>query len=419
MREIRIVGGRPLQGEIRVQGSKNAVLPMLAGALLNRGQTVLHGCPGIADVAAMLSVLERLGCRVDRERDTVVIDAKELRDCRVTGEDAGKMRSSVLLMGGLLGRMGQARIAYPGGCVIGKRPIDIHLCGLSEMGVSIKKEPEGINAQGRPKGGTIRLAFPSVGATENLLLAAAGASEITVLDGCAKEPEIVALCEFLQCMGAEIYGGGTARIVIRPPKRLESAEYRVPGDRIVAGTYALAAVSTGGSLTIEGVDRAGWRGQLYPLQLLGAKVLWKEDRAALGIQAPKRPAGIPFLDTAPYPGFPTDLQSQMLAVLAGADGISCLQETIFEQRFKVIDQLRKMGAQIEQAGNLAVIEGTSPLRGTLLEARELRGGAALVTAALGAEGESRIRGVEFIERGYENICRDLQQLGGQIEMRKG
>ncbi len=419
MKEIRVTGGHPLHGALKVQGSKNAALPILAAALLNGGQTVLRNCPHITDVEEMLHILELLGCSAQWKQDGVVIDTSSLSASGVPDGETVKMRSSVLFLGSLLGRLGEARLAYPGGCVIGSRPVDLHLKGLRSMGVEIREDAGGIEGRGRPAGGSIQLTFPSVGATENLLLAAAGASGVTILKGCAKEPEIVALCEFLQCMGVGIFGSGTRTIMVCPPRKFSDVEYTVPGDRIVAGTYALAAVGCGGSLRITGVLPGHWRGQLYPLRLLGAELSVDAHSNSLTVQAPERARGISFLDTAPYPGFPTDLQSQMMAALTCARGVSCLQETIFEQRFKVIEELNKMGACIESAGNIAVIEGVERLHGASVKAKELRGGAALVLAGLMAEGETAVSGVGYIERGYESICRDLQQIGAQIYMKEG
>ncbi len=419
MKKISVVGGRCLHGEIQVQGSKNAALPILAAALLNPGETVLHNCPRITDVDDMLQILKSLGCSIRREKTTVVVCADSLSSHEITGREAGKMRSSVLLMGSLLGRVSEARIAYPGGCVIGERPINLHLQGFRDMGFEITEEKTEVIGKGVPLGGSITLSFPSVGATENLLIAAAAAKAVTVLNGCAKEPEICELCGFLQSMGVGIFGGGTGRIVVCPPKQLHGAEYTIGGDRIVAGTYAIAAAGCGGHIRIAGVSPEGWRGQLYPLEMLGASVIMDKKEKALSVKAPETLRSITFLDTAPYPGFPTDLQSQMMAALTRAEGISCLQERMFEQRFKIIGELKKMGARIRNTNDLAVIEGVPRLYGACVEAQELRGGAALVIAGLMAEGNTSITGTGFIERGYEDISRDLTMLGAKIRIQKG
>ncbi len=419
MGKIKIVGGRPLQGAIRIQGSKNAALPILAATVLNQGRTILKNCPMITDVEDMLGILSSLGCFVHKEKNTVIVDSRYINSHCIPAHLAGKMRSSILLLGALLGRMGEAKIPYPGGCVIGARPVDLHLKGLQELGVDIKEADAIIEGRGKPLGGRVCLSIPSVGATENLLLAAAGGKGVTVLCGCAKEPEIVALCEYLQCIGVGIKGIGTDQIFVYPPKRLRGVEFTIPGDRIVAGTYALAVAATGGEIFIKGVDEIGWRGQLYHYQMLNMQLQFDKPSKTLRVKAPGRPHSIVFLDTAPYPGFPTDLQSQMLAVLTCADGTSCLQETIFEQRFKIVEQLEKMGASVYREGNLVMIEGVPCLKGTRLETKELRGGAGLVIAGLMAQGESEITGVSYIERGYEDICRDMQILGADIEYKKG
>lgn len=414
MRVIRVNGGIPLCGKLQVQGSKNAVLPILAATVLHPGVSCLHNCPDISDVADMLEILRRLGCLIEKRGHTICVDASVLGGTQIDKAQAGKMRSSILLLGSLLGRCADAQVAYPGGCVIGARPIDLHVGGLRAMGASVTETDGYVNACGMPQGGTVCLSFASVGATENLLLAAARAQTKTVIEGCAREPEIVALCEFLQEMGAQILGGGTSRIEIVPMQKSRDVEYTIPGDRIVAGTYALATAATRGSTTICGVDGAGWRGQLYPLQMLGAELSFEEDAQALRLDMKERPQGIAFLDTAPYPGFSTDLQSQMLAVLSSATGISCLQETMFEKRFQMAHELVKMGANIQMQKDLVVVQGVERLKGAQVTAQDLRGGAGLVLAALAAEGESRIYGVEFIERGYASLCEDLRALGAQI-----
>lgn len=419
MGKIKIVGGRPLQGVISVHGSKNAALPILAATVLNGGKTVLKNCPMISDVEDMLEILSFIGCFVHKEKNAIIVDSRRIDSHCIPESLAGKMRSSILLLGALLGRMGQAKIPYPGGCIIGARPVDLHLKGLKELGVGIKEENAVIEGKGRPIGGKVNLSMPSVGATENLLLAAAGSKGATVICGCAKEPEIVALCEYLQCIGVGIKGKGSSQITVYPPRCFHSAEFAIPGDRIVAGTYALATAATGGRVSIQGVDEIGWRGQLYPYRMLNLQLHYDKGTRTLCVKAPKRPHSILFLDTAPYPGFPTDLQSQMLSVLTRAGGNSCLQETIFEQRFKIVDELKKMGALVYREGNLVMIEGVPNLKGTTLETKELRGGAALVIAGLMAQGESEINGVSYIERGYEDICRDLQILGADIEYKKG
>lgn len=416
---IRIVGGHPLQGEITVQGSKNAALPILAATLLNPGKTELFNCPFISDVEDMLAILASLGCKIHRNHRTLTIDSSQLTSHCVPMHHAGRMRSSVLCLGALLGRLGEAAIPYPGGCVIGQRPIDLHLKGLQELGVVIREEENGIYGSGRPKGGHTTLSIPSVGATENLLLAAAGGNKRTVLCGCAMEPEILALCQYLQSIGVNIQGIGSPQLIIEPAREFRFSRFTIPGDRIVAGTYVLAVAGTGGSVAIKGVDEIGWRGQCYPYGMLGLQIQYDQTKKTLTVIAPEKLRSIHFLDTAPYPGFPTDLQSQMLAVLTCAHGSSCLQETIFEQRFRIVKELRKMGAKVYREGSLVMIEGVPCLRGASLQTKELRGGAALVIAGLMAQGESEIHGVSFIERGYEDICRDLQMLGAQIEFKKG
>ncbi len=402
-----------LRGEIRVQGSKNAVLPILAATLLVRGTCVIRNCPRIADVYHMQNLLQELGCPVSWAGNTVTVNASKVSDNRMSGESVTRMRSSVMLLGAMLGRIGEAVMSYPGGCVIGRRPIDIHLAALRKMGVEITEEEQMFTARAVHLQGTEqKLPFPSVGATENVLLAAVLADGITVLENAAKEPEIVALCGFLTEAGADIEGIGSDRLVIRGVEELREAKYTVPADRIVAGTYVTAAMAAGGSIFLEEAPADQLGALLEAAEGMGCSVTINKE--GIGIDSLRRLKPLPYLKTAVYDGFPTDLQSPMMVAMALAEGQGIIEESIFENRFRIVKELKKMGAEIETVKNKAYVHGVERLQGTMVDAEELRGGAALVVAGLAAEGRTVIRNRHFIERGYENICKDLRGLGADI-----
>ena len=410
--EVR--GGRPLDGAVKIQGSKNGALPVLAGALLHRGRTVLHNCPGITDVGYTLEILRSLGCSVTVEKDALILDAAGLDRNRVPESLGEKMRSSVILLGSLLGRFGEAYLPYPGGCTIGKRPIDLHLKMLSEMGVIFTEEERGLKAGCRRlSGAELSLPFPSVGATENVILAAVLAEGVTVLSGAAREPEISELCRFLRGKGARIEGDGTETIRIEGVSSLEDSEFIFSSDRIVAGTYLFGGVLTRGRVFLEGAEAGTLTEVLKVIEKTGAVV----HTSPRGIFLDAREAFLPVgrVETSPYPGFPTDLQSALLSAMTVARGKSEIEENIFAARFQTAAQLRRMGADLEIKGNRALIRGVSSLHGTFVRAKELRGGAALVLAALGAEGTTLIQDDGYIERGYEDLLRDLGALGACMQ----
>lgn len=415
MDSIHIFGGNLLRGETRIQGSKNAVLPILAATLLIKGTCVLKNCPRIADVYHMQNLLQELGCFVSWAGNTVTVNASQVSDNRMWGESVTRMRSSIMLLGAMLGRMGEVVMAYPGGCVIGKRPIDLHLMALRQMGVEIDEQEQFFTAKvGRLRAMDYRLPFPSVGATENVLLAAVLAEGTTVLRNAAKEPEITALCEFLIQAGANIDGVGSDCLVIKGVEALHETKYMVPADRIVAGTYITAVLAAGGSIFLEQAP-AGQLGALLEVaEAMGASTIINKE--GIGVDVIHRLKALPYLKTEVYDGFPTDLQSPMMTVMALAEGQSVMEESIFENRFRVVQALRKMGADIEIVKNKAYIRGVEMLQGQHVEAEELRGGAALVVAGLAANGSTSIRNRHFIERGYENICKDLRNLGADINI---
>lgn len=408
--ELYIKGPQRMQGELLIQGSKNAALPILAATVLATGIFILHHCPKISDVDHMLEMLEGAGCRVHWEGHMLIVDTRSLQNYRLSGDGAGKMRSTITLLGSILGRMRRVEIPYPGGCTIGKRPIDLHLKGLEQLGAIFEHQEYTLGGHAEQlRGAEVYLDFPSVGATENILLAAVLAEGRTALHGAALEPEITALCDFLRKMGAHIKGDGTSVIMVEGVKKLHAAEYIIPSDRIVAGTYLFGAVMTGGEVRLLHVP-TGHLGNLPALlERMGAVVEQEEDSIYVRMERPCR--SIPYVVTAPFPGFPTDLQSALMAALATASGASFIEEKIFEARFQIVPELQKMGAVIASEDSFALIEGDAVLHGARVEAKELRGGAALIMAALAAVGETCISGMEYVRRGYEDIIGDLKKLG--------
>lgn len=414
MDRIQTRGNIPLCGEVTIQGSKNAALPLMAAAVLHRGTTVLHHCPQILDVEYMSEILRGLGCTVQREGGTLIIDARKITTFCVAPQFATMLRASVLLMGSLLGRCGCACLPYPGGCTIGQRPINLHLQVFERMGAVICPREEGIRVNGAHLCGCgMHLAFPSVGATENAILGAVLAEGTTVIDGCATEPEIAELCRFLNQKGARIEGIGRKKLVITGVTGLQDSQYTLMPDRIVAGTYLLTAAGTGGNISVRGICPEHLRALTNILQETGVQVRILRDAICMDAKTVHRP--VDTVQTEPYPGFPTDLQSQLMVFLTGADGVSRIEERLFESRFLIAGELQKMGAEIVIDGQSAVIKGKNRLRGGTVRAQELRGGAALVAAGLRAEGETVILGSHFIKRGYEDICRDLSGLGADIK----
>lgn len=412
MNTIQISGGKPLEGEVPIQGSKNASLPVLAAALLIPGRTVIYNCPQITDTSLMIKLLQDIGCQVVREGHTVCIDASVVKSTVLQGRDTVKMRSSVILMGAMLGRAGEVTLGYPGGCVIGERPIDLHLDALRSLGAVITEQDGALQASCTKLYGTdICFRRVSVGATENAILAAVLAEGRTVLEHAAKEPEIETLCDFLTGAGACIRREGT-RLVIDGVSSLHACEYTIPADRIVAGTYLLGCMAAGGDVFLRNapIEQLGALTQLAVR--MGAAV--REEQDGIGIRSKGRLRPVARLRTEVYPGFPTDLQSPLLSVLALAEGDSVVEETIFENRFRTAEALRSMGADITVRDGYVSICGVPRLQGALVTACELRGGAGLVTAALAAEGNTTIRQDGYIERGYENIVRDLRALGADI-----
>lgn len=417
MGRIQVSGGKPLVGETAIQGAKNAALPLMAAALLHKGTTVLHNCPDIADVSCMRLLLEDLGCQTEFRNHTMYIDASVIRKTEPDAELTARMRGSVLLMGSLLGRMGEVILPFPGGCVIGKRPVNYHLDMMRSLGAEvICQDNRMILRRKKLRGTQISMCFPSVGATENGILAATLADGITELKSVAREPEIGELCRFLQEKGAQIHLT-EENIRITGVQCLRDSEYTLMPDRIVAGTYLLAAAATRGQICLHRVPLDHMKALLDLMRQTGVRLSAKEEETgwALSIDCRQSRPQMLQVETAPYPGFPTDLQSQLMAAVTAIPDMECyIRENLFEDRFVIAKELKKLGAEIEICQNEAYIRGIRRLNAANLKSRELRGGAALVLAALAAEGVSEIEPDDYIRRGYEHIDKDLRELGGEI-----
>ena len=411
-----IEGGHPLDGSVRIHGAKNSVLPILAACLLAPGECVIHNCPELSDVAASLDILRHLGCRAERQGDAVVVDASAPTGWDVPDALMREMRSSVIFLGAILGRMGRAELCAPGGCELGPRPIDLHLAALRGLGAEIAEEQGRLTCT-RGKGLTGRelcLSIPSVGATENAMLAACAAQGMTTIVGAAREPEIVDLQKFLNSMGARVSGAGSPVISIQGGAPLHPAVHTVMGDRIAAATYLCAVGAAGGELRLTGVEPADLAAVCCCLEEAGCRL--RTDGDGLSIAASGRMWGIRTVRTAPYPGFPTDAQAILMAALAGGTGTTMIVENMFDSRYRHVDELARMGADIQLAGRVAVVTG-SRLHGADVRSTDLRGGAALVVAALGAEGVSRVSGLNHIRRGYQGLDDGLAALGADIRTR--
>ena len=412
MSVFQIEGGHPLSGSVRVQGAKNSVLPILAATLLAGGQCLLRNCPRLTDVDNTLSILRHLGCRVEREGDAVTVDSGVLTGWDVPDRLMREMRSSVVFLGSILGRMGKAELTYPGGCELGPRPIDLHLSALRTLGAGIQERNGRLCCEGTLTGSDITLALPSVGATENAMLAAVAAKGVTTITNAAREPEIVDLQNFLCALGADVRGAGTSVITIRGGLPLHGGEYTIMADRIVAATYLSAVASAGGEGEITGVD---WR-QLSTVTAVfteaGCRV--ESTPTSISIHAPERLKGVRPIRTAPYPGFPTDAQAVVMAALCKAQGTTVFVENMFDSRYRHVDELSRMGADIRVEGRVAVVCGVERLSGARLLSTDLRGGAALAVAALGAEGESILSGLKHVDRGYTDLALDLRTLGAKV-----
>lgn len=408
LQSLLIRGGRPLSGEITISGSKNAVLPLLAAAVLFREPVRLRDCPELTDVAAAIEILTCLGGIVRRDGADLEIDPRPIRCRPIPAELMGKMRGSVFFAGPLLARFGRCGLNAPGGCPIGARPVDFHARGFQALGA----KQEGDVFSGELTGTDITLPYPSVGATENLLLAALGASGTTVIHNAAREPEIGCLCDFLRNGGCRITGDGTGNITIQGGLPA-AGEIDVIPDRMEAATFACALACAGGRIRLEGANHTHLRAVLDTLERSGCAVSREENRIILEAGRLNSPGTV---TTAPYPGFPTDAQAPLLAAMTRAAGVTTIQETVFEGRMGHVEPLRAMGASIALEGGIAVVTGVDRLRGADVTARDLRAGGALAVAALGADGETRIGGVAHILRGYEHFAEKLRALGAHARL---
>nr|WP_122011849.1 UDP-N-acetylglucosamine 1-carboxyvinyltransferase [Maliibacterium massiliense] len=418
MDEWVIEGGRPLAGSVHITGAKNAVLPVLAATMLYEQPIVIDNVPDLLDTQNMLAILEHLGGKVARQGRRLHIDTAEAACWSMPEWLAKEVRSSIFMLGPILGRFRQAVVTYPGGCDIGLRPIDLHLAGLRALGVRISEHGGHIYCDGSAmRGGVVHLDFPSVGATENIMMAAAFIPGSTVLENAAKEPEIVELQQFLRSIGANVQGAGSSTIYIEGEtarqQRFDPVHHSVMPDRIVAGTYMVAAAITGGDITVEQVVPEHLTAITVKLREAGCDVIVGKD--SIRVRCNRRPQAVHLIETQPYPGFPTDMQAQMMTLCALSEGTSVLVENIFESRYKHVPELVRMGAQIMVKDRMAVVRGVPHLMGAHLQAHDLRGGAALALAALAAEGTSVLSGTHLVARGYERMDEVLAALGGSVQ----
>ena len=413
MSQLQITGGNRLSGEVYIHGAKNSVLPILAATVLVPGTCVIKNCPRLSDVEASLAILNSLGCKTARQGDAVTVDASRMTGCKVPDHLMREMRSSVIFLGAILARTGRAELNLPGGCELGPRPIDLHLSAMGALGAKVECSTQGLHCDTAGLIGTeIHLALPSVGATENIMLAACGAKGTTIIHNAAREPEISDLQNFLNAVGGSVQGAGSSVIVIEGERSFHNGEHTVMGDRIVAATYLAAAAAAGGDVMVRGVD---WRHLSTVTAILceaGCRVHSDCSGVRLTCERPLR--AVRPIHTAPYPGFPTDAQAPVMAALAKARGTTMIVEHIFDSRYRHVDELARMGANIRGEGRVAVVAGVERLHGSAVCATDLRGGAALAVAALGAEGTTTLSGLHHLDRGYERLEYDLHALGGQV-----
>lgn len=403
---------KSLEGIVDISGSKNASLPILAGCILNGGVTKLYNLPNIKDVNTTLTILEKMGCKVEKKKNKVIIDSSKMDKYEIPHEYMKKLRSSVILAGAIIGRFKKATFSYPGGCEIGARPIDLHIESFKKIGINIVEKAGYIICNcDKIDTAEVQLDFPSVGATENLILASILSSGEVIIQNAAMEPEIVDLENFLNKMGAKISGAGTSSIRVVGVKKLADVSYHIMPDRIETGTYLAATSITGGRLELINVCPKHLLPVLDKLEEAGCKLA--KDKNKIYIEAKKRIKGID-IKTLPYPGFPTDMQSIFLSALCKASGTSIITENIFENRYKCVSELNRMGAKIKVEGKNAIIKGVKKLYGAEVTAQDLRGGAALVIAGLSAEGETVVSDIEHIERGYEAFDEKLLKIGANI-----
>ncbi|WP_166243838.1 UDP-N-acetylglucosamine 1-carboxyvinyltransferase [Paenibacillus turpanensis] len=414
MDKLVIEGGKPLTGTIRIHGAKNAALPILAASVMASGIHSIDNVPDLKDIDTMMKILNAIGCRAEMREGRIVMDTSGIHSSHIPEDLMRQMRSSIFLMGPLLARFGEVRVYQPGGCAIGDRKIDLHLRGLEALGATIEETETMIVCRAEQLTGTdIHLDFPSVGATENLMMAAAMAEGTTMITNAAREPEIQDLQNFLNAMGANIIGAGTDTITIKGTKELHPEPYRIIPDRIVAGTLMVAAAVTKGNITLEDVNPAHLSSVIHVLRRMGVQITIDND--IMNVSYASRPKAVERIVTAPYPSFPTDMQSQVMVLMSIAEGASVIKETVFDGRFKHVDELCRMGADIRVDMSSAIIRGVPRLYGATVEATDLRAGAAMVLAGLAANGTTVVEQVHHIDRGYDRIEHMFQSLGASIE----
>ena len=413
MSYLMIGGGRPLHGRIAVQCAKNSVLPVLAAALLAGDTCRIAACPRLSDVETAVEILRHLGCTAQWDGGDLLVDTTHISRCDIPEELMRKMRSSVIFLGAILSRCGQAELSYPGGCELGPRPIDLHLTALRTLGAEINEIGGSLLCRAnRLRGADIVLTLPSVGATENAILAACGAEGTTVIANAAREPEIADLQDFLQKLGVEIHGAGTSAITVQGKGTLHGCTHRCIGDRIAASTYLCAAAAAGGQVTLSGIDYRHLATVTTALHQAGCRLQCDDDTITL--ESSGRLRSIAPVRTSPYPGFPTDAQPLLMAALLRSEGATMFVENMFESRYRHVPELLRMGAEIRLEGRVAVVCGVTDLHGAAVRSADLRGGAAMVIAGLQARGVTQIHNIHHIQRGYQDIVGDLAALGAEV-----
>lgn len=414
MQKFIINGGNILSGNINVQGAKNSALPLLAACILIDGKTVLHNCPDLSDVDAACRILSGLGCKCRRDGKTVSVDTSDINGFEVPDGLMHEMRSSIVFLGAVLGRLGKCKLSFPGGCELGPRPIDLHISALSKMGVDIFEEHGYLDCVAKKglKGVKLILSFPSVGATENIMLAAVTANGVTEIENAAREPEIVDLAVFLNKCGAKVFGAGESTIVIEGVKKLYPTEHTVIPDRIVTVTYLCCGAITGSEIVVCNTCPSDISSVIPVFEQMGCKIYTFDNKIYLSAKETLR--AFQTIRTMPFPGFPTDAQALIMAVATKCLGASVFIENIFESRYKHVGELRRMGAKIKTEGRMAIVEGVTTLSGADVSATDLRGGAALVIASLAADGVTTIRNIKHIDRGYEHLEKSLSEIGANI-----
>lgn len=415
MAKLLITGGRKLSGEVKVQGSKNSTLPILAATLLCEDESVLYNCPKLSDVDASIRILRYLGCKAQRSDNTLIVDTSNITKSDIPHDLMREMRSSIIFLGVLIARCGRAKMSLPGGCELGPRPIDLHLSALRQMGIEITEQHGELECVVNDfiKPSKIALSFPSVGATENVMLTAVKAKGTTIITNAAREPEITDLADFLNSCGARITGAGESTIVIEGVSKLHGCCHSIIPDRIVAATLMSAIAATSSNVTLDGVILSHLCALIPVFEQAGCELSYKEGK--LSVAAPYKLRSPKLIRTMPYPGFPTDAQAPIMAMTCKSNGLTVFVENIFESRYKHVDELNRLGANIKVEGKVAVVDGVKHLSGANVQALDLRGGAALIVAALSAQGQTEILGLPYLERGYEDFEVVLESLGADIK----